>query len=404
MNFSESFKQAFDSLKMNKLRSILTMLGIVMGVFSIITIMAISSATEGYMNAQFEKIGANTISITYKNRSVDKREWLTLKDMDYVREIAPEIKNIATYIQRSGVLRIGDKTKDAVVLGVSSQFKNFGLIEMTNGRFINEFDVSKRIKAAVVDELFVKKFYKEGQDIVGEIIQLKTSSGSTVSLKIIGVMDSGDDMFEGMLSSDLIPAIIYMPITTVQSLYPDSERLASIDVTLIEKDKLREVGNRIVSYLEMKHGGKDIYIAQNSADIQKAVGDVLGVVSSILLVIAVITLIVGGIGIVNILLVSVTERIREIGIRKALGAQKKDIILQFITESIIMTGISGLIGIVLGITAGGIISALIKIPPVVDLTVIILAFLGSVALGLIFGVYPAKRAADLDPIESLRYE
>jgi putative ABC transport system permease protein len=131
---------------------------------------------------------------------------------------------------------------------------------------------------------------------------------------------------------------------------------------------------------------------------------VLGVVSSVLLVIAIITLIVGGIGIVNILLVSVTERIREIGIRKALGAQKKDIILQFITESIIMTGISGLMGILLGIIAGGIISSLIKIPPVVDFKVIILAFWGSVALGLIFGVYPAKRAADLDPIESLRYE
>jgi len=145
-------------------------------------------------------------------------------------------------------------------------------------------------------------------------------------------------------------------------------------------------------------------MAQNSADIQKAVGDVLGVVSSILLVIAVITLIVGGIGIVNILLVSVTERIREIGIRKALGAQNRDIIMQFLTESIIMTGVSGIFGILLGIIAGGIISSLIKIPPVVDWQVIIMAFLGSVALGLIFGVYPAKRAADLDPIESLRYE
>jgi putative ABC transport system permease protein len=275
---------------------------------------------------------------------------------------------------------------------------------MVYGRFINEFDVSRRSKVVVVDELFVKKFYNEGQDIVGEMIQLKTSSGNTVSLKVIGVMSSGDDVFEGMLSSDLIPAIIFMPITTFQSIYPNSERLASIDVTLVEKDKLREVGDRIVKYLELKHGGKDIYLAQNSADIQKAVGDVLGVVSSILLVIALITLVVGGIGIVNILLVSVTERIREIGIRKALGAQKKDIVLQFLTESIIMTGISGIIGIFLGIIAGGIISAMIKIPPVVDLPVIILAFLGSVVLGIIFGVYPAKRAADLDPIESLRYE
>lgn len=404
MNFSESFKQALDSLKANKLRSILTMLGIVMGVFSIITIMALGSATENYMNAQFEKIGANTISITYKNMNVDKQDWLTLKDMDYVKEAAPEIKNIATYIQRTGSLRIGEKTKDAVILGISSQYKNFALIEMKYGRFINEFDVSKRSKTVIVDELFVKKFFKEGEDVTGETITLKTSSGTNVSLKIAGVMSSGENMFEGMLESDMIPAIIYMPITTVQQLYPNSERLSSIDVTVVEKDKLREVGKRIVNYLEIKHGREDIYMAQNSADIQKAMGDLLGIVSNILLVIAVITLIVGGIGIVNILLVSVTERIREIGIRKALGAQKKDIIMQFITESIIMTGISGLIGIMLGVVSGGVISSLIKIPPVVDFKVITLAFLGSVALGLIFGVYPAKRAADLDPIESLRYE
>ncbi len=404
MNFSESFKQAFDSLKANKLRSILTMLGIVMGVFSIITIMALGSATENYMNAQFEKIGANTISITYKNMNVDKKDWLTLKDMDYVKEAAPEIKNIATYIQRSGSLRIGDKTKDAMILGISSQYKNFALIEMKYGRFINEFDVSKRAKTVVVDELFVKKFFKEGQDITGETITLKTSSGSNVSLRIAGVMSSGDNLFEGVLESDMIPAIIYMPITTVQQLYPNSERLSSIDVTVVEKDNLRDVGKRIVKYLEMKHGREGIYMAQNSADIQKAMGDMLGIVSSILLVIAIITLIVGGIGIVNILLVSVTERIREIGIRKALGAQNRDIIMQFITESIIMTGISGLLGILLGVLSGVVISSLISIPPVVDVKVITLAFLGSVALGLIFGVYPAKRAADLDPIESLRYE
>ena len=396
--------QAMESLKSNKLRSILTMLGIVMGVFSIITIMALGSATENYMNVQFERIGANTISITYKNMNVDRKDWLTLKDMDYVREAAPEIKNIATSIQKRGTLRIGDRTKDALVFGVSSQYKNFAIIEMESGRFINDFDVTKRSKFVVVDELFVRKYFKEGQDVTGESIMLKTPTGTSVSLKIIGVVSSGENVFEGIMESDLIPAVIFMPITTVQQLYPNSERLSSIDVSLVEKDKLREVGKKIVKYLEMKHDSEDVYMAQNSADIQKAFSDVLGVVSSILLVIAVITLIVGGIGIVNILLVSVTERIREIGIRKALGAQKKDIVLQFLTESILMTGIAGLAGIFLGVVAGGIISSLIKIPPVVDLKVIVLAFLGSVALGIIFGVYPAKRAADLYPIESLRHE
>lgn len=404
MNFSESFKQALDSLKANKLRSILTMIGIVMGVFSVITIMALGSAAEAYMNSQFEKIGANTITITYKDRNVDKKDWLLMDDMDSIKKIAPEIKNIATMQQKGGSLRVGNETKDAFVIGVSSQYKSFDLIEMAEGRFINEFDISARTKVIIVDESFVKKYFKAGQNVIGEKITLKTSLGSTAALKIIGVKKSGDDLFGSMYSNDLIPAIVYIPITTVQSIYPNSDKLESIMVSLVDKDKLRDVGKRIVQSLEREHGSKEAYMAKNSADMQKAISDVLGVISSVLLVIAIITLIVGGIGIVNILLVSVTERIREIGIRKALGAQKKDIVLQFITESIIMTGISGLMGIVLGIIAGGIISSMIKIPPIVDLKVIILAFLGSVALGLIFGVYPAKRAADLDPIESLRYE
>jgi putative ABC transport system permease protein len=240
--------------------------------------------------------------------------------------------------------------------------------------------------------------------VIGKKVEFMTPSGTRMSLKIAGVIKSGDDLFGSMYSSDKIPAIIYMPITTVQSIYPNGERLESIMISLTDKDGLGDMGKRIVRALELKHGSKDTYSASNSADMQQVFGQVLNIISSVLLVIAIITLIVGGIGIINILLVSVTERIREIGIRKALGAQKKDIILQFITESIIMTGTSGIIGILLGILAGSIISKLIKIPPTVDWKVIILAFLGSVALGLIFGVYPAKRAADLDPIESLRYE
>lgn len=404
MNFSESFKQAFDSLKANKLRSILTMLGIVMGVFSVITIMAIGSAAEAYMNSQFEKIGANTITIGYKSMNVDKRDGLKLQDMNEIKKIAPEIKNIATMLQKSGSIRVNDKTRDAIVIGVSSQYRSFELIDMAEGRFINDFDISARSKNVIVDEFFVKKYFPGKSDVIGEAITLKSPSGTNINLKIVGVKASGNDLFGGMMSNDNIPAIVYMPITTVQSVYPNSDILESVMVSVVEKNKLQDVGNRIVQNLEMKHGNKDIYTARNSADIQKAISDVLGVISSVLLVIAIITLIVGGIGIVNILLVSVTERIREIGVRKALGAQKRDIILQFITESIIMTGLSGSVGILFGIIAGGIISSLIKIPPIVDLKVIIMAFLGSVALGLIFGVYPAKRAADLDPIESLRYE
>lgn len=403
MSFFESFKQAIDSLKANKLRSILTMIGIVMGVFSIVTIMAIGNAAEQYINSMFEKIGANIVYISYKKTNISKDEWLLLEDMETIKKAAPEIKNVATVITRNGTLRIDKDTRNANVYGVSSQYKSFAPVEMATGRFINDFDVSSGSKVMIVDEYFAEKYYKK-TDVVGETLTLKTSWGKSVNFKIIGVTKAGDDIFGSLAASDAFPAEVFVPITTLQNIFFNNEMLDNIYVTTEEKEGLGEIGQRIVRALEMKRGKNDLYIAYSSQDEQQIFNTIINVISGVLLIIAVITLIVGGIGIVNILLVSVTERIREIGVRKALGAQKRDILLQFITESIIMTGISGLLGIFLGVVAGNIISQAIKIPPVVDIPVIISAFTGSVVLGLIFGVYPAKKAADLDPIEALRYE
>jgi len=403
MSFFESFLQALESLKANKLRSILTMLGVIMGVFSIITIMAIGNATERYIDSQFERIGANLLQIGYKSLNADSSEWLKLEDFETIKKAAPEIKNISTCIQQLGTLRIDTKTRDALVYGTTAQYKDFTPMEMATGRFISDFDVSSRSKVIVVDEYFAKRYFNK-VDAVGEVVRFKSGTGANYNLKIIGVTKAENDLMAGMLDNENMPTYIYMPITTVQQMYYNNKRLDSIKVSLDKDVDYIEVGNRIVRALELSKGKDDIYISYSTQDAQKIFSSIIGVISGVLLVIAVITLIVGGIGIINILLVSVTERIREIGIRKALGAQKKDIVLQFITESIIMTGISGLIGIILGVIGGNIIAQVVNIPPAVDVPVIVMAFLGSILLGLIFGVYPAKKAADLDPIESLRYE
>ncbi|MCX7710950.1 MAG: ABC transporter permease [Clostridia bacterium] len=401
MNFSESFKQALDSLRANKLRSILTMLGIIMGVFSVITIVAIGNAAQAYLDAEFEKLGANVIQVQHKSKTVNPNDWLVLEDVETIKKVAPEIKSIAPAYQEMGEVKVGSKVRDAVAYGASSQSKNFETVEIGFGRYISDIDNSTRANVVVVEESYGKKYFNRS-DILGETVVLKKQSGETLKLKVVGVLKSEGNMFESMFGENY-PVILRVPVTTLQAFY-GTKKLTEINVSVQEKDKLKEIGERIIKALEFKHNTTDKYMAMNSADMQKSLSNVMGVVSSVLLVIAIITLIVGGIGIVNILLVSVTERIREIGIRKALGAQKKDIIVQFLTESVMMTGFSGLIGIGLGIAAGSVISALIKIPPVVDIVVIIASFLGSVALGLLFGVYPAKRAADLDPIESLRYE
>lgn len=401
MNFSESFKQALDSLKSNKLRSILTMLGIVMGVFSVITIVAIGNAAQGYIDAQFDKLGANYITINHKSRDIQKSDWLMLEDFDIIKKAAPEIKNIAADIQQTGEIRVGSKSRDLVVAGCSSQFASFNTRELAVGRNLTDIDVSTGAKVIIVDEIFAKRYFKK-VDIVGQTVQIRNRSGDAMQVRVIGVTKS-EGLFDSMMDNDYVPVITFMPITTVQSFF-NVKKLDEIMVSVEAKGKLKEIGERIVKALEFKHGNTQKYGATSSTDMQKQFSNITNMLSAVLLVIAIITLIVGGIGIVNILLVSVTERIREIGVRKALGAQKKDIVFQFLTESIIMTGTSGLMGIVLGLVAGGIISALLKLPPIVNVMVVVLSFLGSVVLGLVFGVYPAKKAADLDPIESLRYE
>ena len=404
MNIIESFKQALSSLRANKLRSILTMIGIVMGVFSVITIVAIGNATQSYMDNEFAKIGANVLAVSYKSGTINSNDVLQNDDMKAIAKVE-EIKNVGTSMGRSGTIRLGDKTRNANITGISSQYKDIMPTDMTQGRMINDIDNSLRSNVVVVKEDFAKANFKN-ENPIGQKLRVKLGSGSSMNLTVIGVTKAEDSIFGDMMSYESQSVSLTIPLTTLQAYYPWSDQLNYMYATVESKDKedLKKIADKVIRILELKHGNKDKYYVQFLSEVQEQLNSVLGIVSSVLLVVAVITLVVGGIGIVNILLVSVTERIREIGVRKALGARKRDIIFQFITESIILTGLSGTVGIILGILAGFVISSAIKIPPTVDVTVVILAFLGSVALGLLFGVYPAKRAADLDPIESLRYE
>ncbi len=404
MNIIESFKQALSSLRANKLRSILTMIGIVMGVFSVITIVAIGNATQSYMDNEFAKIGANVLAVSYKSGTINSNDVLQNDDMKAIAKVE-EIKNVGTSMGRSGTIRLGDKTRNANITGISSQYKDIMPTDMSQGRMINDIDNSLRSNVVVIKEDFAKANFKN-ENPIGQKLRVKLGSGSSMNLTVIGVTKAEDSIFGDMMSYESQSVSLTIPLTTLQAYYPWSDQLNYMYATVESKDKedLKKIADKVIRILEQKHGNKDKYYVQFLSEVQEQLNSVLGIVSSVLLVVAVITLVVGGIGIVNILLVSVTERIREIGVRKALGARKRDIIFQFITESIILTGLSGTVGIILGILAGFVISSAIKIPPTVDVTVVILAFLGSVALGLLFGVYPAKRAADLDPIESLRYE
>jgi putative ABC transport system permease protein len=405
MHFTENFKQAYLSLSTNKLRSILTMLGIIMGVFSVVAILAISNAAKVFMLDEFNKMGANSIIIQNMQgggNEIEQRDRLTLDDLEMIKEGVQEVEfGSAAQVFYSDI-RVEDGYRTAYVTGATHEYPNFQTIDFVHGRFISAEDIAGQRRVIVVPDTYAKEYFNR-TDIIGEEVTVTNYYGDLLKFRVIGVMNTEDGLFASMTAGMEMPIEVIVPVSLTQSFF-DNDTVDQIQVSVFQGTNLKEAGEKIIRLLEFVNQNENKYMATSIEDIQKSVGSVLDVISMIFVVIAVITLIVGGIGIINILLVSVTERIREIGLRKAIGAKKRDIILQFLTESIMMTGFSGLIGIILGLTMGGIISALIKIPPVVDLKTVVFTFLGSILLGIIFGVYPAKKAADLEPIESLRYE
>jgi putative ABC transport system permease protein len=400
MTLFEILRQSLESLRGNKLRSFLTMLGIIMGVFSIIAIVATGNAIKVYVNTEFEKIGSNTVVV--QTRSDGPVDSLTMADVDIIRDAIPDLKNVAPYYTGSGgTVRIDTKTRRLLFNGVVPVSREQSSIEIMDGRYITESDVKTRAKVCLISASTAYQVYRR-TGVVGEKFSFRARTGETVSLTVVGIIESQIDTLTSMFG-DEAPVPIHMPITTAMELAGNRD-VSEIRLVMPESDMLREAGVQAVKALEFVHGVEQAYAAASSDDVLTQLNNILGMIQIALGIIAAVTLAVGGIGIVNILLVSVTERTREIGVRKALGAKRRDIVWQFVAEAVLMTGFSGIIGIAMGGGAGSVLSAVIYIPPVVDLPTVILAFLFSLVLGLGFGVYPAKRAADLDPIESLRYE
>ena len=403
MNIKENFKIAIESVKANKMRSFLTMLGIIIGISSVITIVSLGEGGQSAITGEFEKIGAASVNIKVDAQKASTSDYITLTDINQIRDRVPTVKYVSPILQKQGIANSDIKSKKASITGVNEEYINIGNIELTYGRYFNTGEYLEGKAVVIIDDITAKSLFGY-EDAVGKSINI----GAKLSPKkatIIGISKSQMGMFGGG-SNDNIPAMIYGPLTFIQELYPNENLIDTLTLVATSKEDTESAGNGAINILENRHSnaGRDIYSAESIMKQLDQVNKVLGIFTTFIGAVAGISLLVGGIGVMNIMLVSVTERTREIGIRKAIGATTKNILMQFLTESVIISLIGGIVGMILGIIGSYFIGSFAGVTPVLSLSVILGVIFFSSAVGIFFGIYPAKKAAELDPIDALRYE
>lgn len=410
MKFWQALKEAISSLSANKTRSFLTVLGIVIGVGAVIGVLSIGQGAEASIIGQIESIGTNVIYVFRGNSAEDvtNPNRLTTADADALsnRARAPHILNIASVLSGQSRVRFGDESAQTSIMGVAENYAEVTDLKLSEGSFFTESNVTNRSSVVVLGPELAERLTGRQTELIGTTVHI-----NNYPFRVVGIATAkGGNQF----SSPDMDA--YIPITAMQLrvqrqsvpnavdfLLIQAQDSQSIDLAMQEAKAILRTSHRLTSRQP------DDFTMTNQEDMLSIANSITNILTIFLAGIAAISLLVGGIGIMNIMLVSVTERTREIGLRKALGARKFDIQLQFLTESAMLSVFGGLIGIGLGWLLGkivGIIAANSGTPlvPEISLNSVLLATLFSLAVGIFFGWYPALRAANLEPVEALRYE
>jgi len=408
MNLMQSIMEALESLNANKMRSGLTILGIVIGVGAVIAMLGVGRGAEATITGSISDIGTNLLFvISGGSEDITNPRPLTLSDAAAIADpfLAPSVAAVAPAIQGTATLAVSGSQMQTAIIGTTPEYFTMRNLELTEGEFFTEAERLGYASVVIIGPDIADELFGHRDGLVGETIRINGQP-----FRIAGVLVSKGGGMMGSQDADVIMPLETAQVRIIQR--ADKQRVGMILVQVIDSDLIAQATEEVSQILRQRHStpvGADDFTIFSQQDFIGLAETVTGVLTIFLGGIAGISLLVGGIGIMNIMLVSVTERTREIGLRKALGARKRDILIQFLTESSLLSLIGGIVGIFLGWLIAFVVGQIAArsgtaLEPAIGIDSILLATIFSAAVGLFFGIYPANRAANLEPVEALRYE
>jgi putative ABC transport system permease protein len=407
MNYSNLFKIAMRAIAANKLRSFLTMLGIIIGVASVIAMMAIGQGSKKSIQANIAEMGSNMIMIRPgqdkgpggAQQDASDMQTLKLKDYEALKEQAKYLSAISPSVNSSGQFINGNNNTPSTIYGISPDYMQIRQQKVKDGEMFTDEDVRSSAKVCVIGKTVADNLFTNGEDPVGKVIRF-----NKIPFRVVGVLESKGYNSFGMDQDDVVLA----PYTTVMKRILSVTYLQGINASAVTEDMTDLAIEDITSILRENHklkaSDEDNFTIRSQQEMAEMMNSTSDTMTVLLLVVACISLVVGGIGIMNIMYVSVTERTKEIGLRMSVGARGIDILNQFLIESVLLSVTGGLIGVIVGVGAAVGINVFAHWPIQIQPWSVLLSFAVCSATGIFFGWYPAKKAASLDPIEAIRYE
>jgi putative ABC transport system permease protein len=407
MEFSEIFSTAVEALMLNKVRTGLASLGIIIGIGAVIALVSLGQASQMSIQSQIQSLGSNMLTVRPGSQSSggvqgaagggstltydDAKAIASSAQVTTIAEVSPEFQ------QRSQVVA-GRNNTNTQIIGATEAYESVHKLSISSGRFVSQQDVDGLGKVAILGPDVVETLFGTGADPIGQTVRI-----NGIPFRVIGVTVSKGGT--GFMNQD---DIIYIPISTAQKQLYGVTYVSSISLSAMNEDAMNQARDEVGYFLLSRHKISDPtqadFSISSQEDIMSTMSSVTGTFTALLSGIAMISLLVGGIGIMNIMLVTVIERTREIGLRKSLGARRKDIVAQFLVEVLLLTIVGGVVGMIIGVLTSYIVTSLMSMPFTISWSAIALAIGVSGAIGIVFGLYPARKAASLSPIEALRFE